>query len=309
MAVAATGGHIAELHRLLPRMKAPEVGVEWVTDDTPQSRSLLAGERVHWVRPVYPRDRRAALANLVPAARLLATRRYSAVVSTGSGVALSFLPLARLRGVSAHYVESFTRLDEPSATGRLLARVPGLRVYTQHERWAGGRWQFRGSVFDDFAACPPRRTPALTRVVVTLGTTPYGFRALVERLMAVLPPATEVLWQTGATDTADLPIEAHGILPADELMSAMRAADVVVAHAGIGSALTALDAEKVPVLVPRRHSRGEQNDDHQTRIAAELERRGLAVAASSETLDLETLREAAGRGVGRLQRPLPFELG
>lgn len=308
LAVAATGGHIAELHHLLPRMKASEVGVEWVTDDTPQSRSLLAGERVHWVRPVYPRDRRAALANLAPAARLLASRRYSAIVSTGSGVALSFLPLARIRGLSTHYVESFTRLDEPSATGRLLARVPGLRVYTQHEHWADGRWQFRGSVFDDFVACPQRRTPVLARVVVTLGTNPYGFRALIERLVAVLPSATEVLWQTGATDTADLPIEAHGILPADELMSAMRAADVVVAHAGIGSTLTALDAEKVPVLVPRLRSRGEQNDDHQTRIAAELERRGLAIAASSHSLDLETLRDAGGRRVVRLSRPLPFDL-
>jgi UDP-N-acetylglucosamine--N-acetylmuramyl-(pentapeptide) pyrophosphoryl-undecaprenol N-acetylglucosamine transferase len=308
LAVAATGGHIAELHHLLPRMKAREVGVEWVTDDTPQSRSLLAGERVHWVRPVYPSDRRAVLANLRPALRLLAARHYSAVVSTGSGVALSFLPLARMRGMSTHYVESFTRIDAPSATGRLLARVPGLRVYTQHETWAGERWTFRGSVFDDFDADHRVRAASLARVVVTLGTNPYGFRALLERLLAVLPATTEVLWQTGVTDAAGLPIRAHTILPAHELASAMRSADVVVAHAGIGSALAALAAEKVPVLVPRLHTRGEQSDDHQTRVAAELERRGMAIATSAEELDLETLRAAGGRRVVRVQRPRRFEL-
>lgn len=308
LAVAATGGHIVELHHLIPRVVPHGAHTEWVTDDTPQSRSLLAGEHVHYVQPVYPRDRRAVLANLGVALRLMARRRYSAVISTGSGVALSFLPLARMTGLSTHYIESFTRLEGPSATGRLLARLPGLRVYTQHDTWAEGRWRFRGSVFDEFVPGEPGEAREVTRVVVTLGTSPYGFRALLERLVAVLPPAADVLWQTGATDAVGLPIEPRAVLPAHKLTAAMRAADVVVAHAGIGSTLSALNAGKVPVLVPRTQTRGEQIDDHQELVAADLQSRGLAIAATSEALDLATLREASRRRVDRLERPPLFEL-
>ncbi len=289
-------------------MKDPEALVEWVTNDAPQSRSLLAGEQVHWVNPVFPRDRRAALSNVAPAARLLSSRRYSAVISTGSGVALSFLPLARLRNISTHYIESFTRLNEPSLTGRLLARVPGLRVYTQHESWAGERWRFSGSVFDEFAVEERRETSKLARMVVTLGQNPYGFRRLLESLLAVLPDDVDVVWQTGATDVAGLPIESRPILPAHELAAEILRADVVVAHAGIGSALAVLTAGKIPVLVPRLFAQGEQVDDHQEHVADELERRGLAIAASVEALDLATLRRASTLRVVRTQCPRRFEL-
>jgi hypothetical protein len=53
-------------------------------------------------------------------------------VSTGSAIALSFLPVARLRGVPCHCIESAARSASPSQTGRLLRRVPGVRLYTQY---------------------------------------------------------------------------------------------------------------------------------------------------------------------------------
>lgn len=52
LAAASTGGHRSELHRLLPRMLAGAAAVDWVTFDTPQSRSLLAGERVRLARGI-----------------------------------------------------------------------------------------------------------------------------------------------------------------------------------------------------------------------------------------------------------------
>ena len=53
--VASTGGHLFQLTRLAPRLGlSPDS--EWVTFDTPQSRSLLKGKVVHHVPYVAPRD-------------------------------------------------------------------------------------------------------------------------------------------------------------------------------------------------------------------------------------------------------------
>lgn len=304
--VAATGGHLAQLHQLRPRLVPAGEDVVWATFDSPQSRSLLANEVVEYVPYVAPRGYRRIAGNLLHARRILREHDVTQVFSTGSGVALSFLPLARAHGIPAHYIESAARSAGPSATGQLLALVPGIRLSSQYESWAGGRWGRSVSVFDDFAPLPSEVPAELRKVVVTLGTIEgYGFRSLVERLVRVLPSGTEVLWQTGVTDVSGLLLASRRSMPQHELHEAMAEADVVVAHAGIGSALGALNAGRCPVLVPRRAARQEHVDDHQAQIAEELDRRSLAVYREVDDLSLGDLLAAAGRSVERRVSTLP----
>jgi UDP-N-acetylglucosamine transferase subunit ALG13 len=88
-----------------------------------------------------------------------------------------------------------------------------------------------------------------------------------------------------------------------ELEQAMREADVVVTHAGTGSALAALEAGQAPVLVPRSAARGEHVDDHQYQTARELAGRSLAVQAEARELTLEHLARASSLRVSRLAAP------
>ncbi len=225
------------------------------------------------MRFVGGRDPVNLLRNLPAARRILRDHAIDTVVSTGSSMALPFFALARARRLDCHYIESAARSEGPSATGALISRIPGVRLYAQYSSWASGGWHYRGSVFDSFepdedGAHPPIR---LRKVVVTLGTyRGYGFERLVRRLLAILPPETDVLWQTGDTDTGGLGIDGQRAIPERDLIQAIREADAVVAHAGVGAALVTLEAGKCPVLVPRRHAMGEHVDDHQTQIAKEL---------------------------------------
>jgi UDP-N-acetylglucosamine--N-acetylmuramyl-(pentapeptide) pyrophosphoryl-undecaprenol N-acetylglucosamine transferase len=308
--VSSVGGHLAELHRLLPRLREIERDRVWVTFDTPQSRSVLAGEEVRFVDYTGPRDLANVLRHTRVATRMFAGRHpFSSVVSTGSGIALSFLPIAQLRGAQCHYIESATRSSGPSLTGRLLRRVPGVSVYAQYRRWAHAPWAYSGSVFDNFSPGPARDAGRIARAVVTLGTMEdYEFRALVERALAILPSDAEVLWQVGCTDVSDLPIRACRQLPAAELHAAIAEADVVIAHAGCGSSIDALTAGKKPLLVPRRGAHGENVDDHHALIAAELDGRGLAIARSVEQLTLEDVQLAARGSVRTDAVAEPFRL-
>jgi UDP-N-acetylglucosamine transferase subunit ALG13 len=308
--VAAAGGHLKQLHKLLPRI--PELDGErvWVTYDTSQSRSLLEGEDVVYGHYMASRDYGNVARNAALAERLLREAKFDRVLSTGSAIALSFLPLARARGVACHYIESAARPGSPSITGNLLRRVPGMRLYTQYRSWAQPPWRYFGSVFDSYVPqLPAAGDVPIRRVVVTLGTSKkYGMRRLVEQLVKVIPPEAEVLWQTGATDLTGLPIEASPVVSATDLDQATREADVVIAHAGTGSALGALEAGRCPILVPRRKAHGENADDHQALIAQELDRRGLAIAPADENVTPEVLARAAAIRIEEAEAPPPCPL-
>jgi UDP-N-acetylglucosamine transferase subunit ALG13 len=296
--VSSTGGHLSELYQLAPRMVELERPFEWVTFRTPQSEALLADESVTWAHYTGQRDAGGVVRNLPLARRMLAGPEIGAVVSTGAAIALAFLPLARLKRRDAHYVEGIARTEAPSLTGRLLRAVPGVHFYTQWPNWADEQWSYNGSVFDRFTAEHQVADPVdIRNVVVLLGTMPYSFRRLVDRLLEILPPAASVTWQTGSTVVDDLPIEGQKIMAPAQLAMAIEKADVVVGHAGGGSALQVMEAGKCPVLVPRESAHKEHVDDHQLEIAAMLPALGLAVGARVEELTLDHLVQAAGTRV------------
>lgn len=308
--VASSGGHVAELYRLAPRVLEPGDEPLWVTNDTQQTRSLLHEEQVVWMPYLGSRNLSGTAAAVVPAVRLVRRARPRLVVSTGSGIALAFLPPSRALGVPCHYVESATRTRGPSLTGTALARVPGVHCYTQHPAWAGRRWHYGGSVLEGYQPTLATPVTAVRRVVITLGTWRQPFRRLVDRLLTLLPlvvaPDADILWQTGHTDVPDVP-DARPFVPARELADAIREADLVVTHAGMGATMDALEAGRCPVVVPRTASAGEQVDDHQRDLAHSLSAAGLVVAVDADALGAQDLLRAAGRAT-RATPPGRFEL-
>jgi UDP-N-acetylglucosamine--N-acetylmuramyl-(pentapeptide) pyrophosphoryl-undecaprenol N-acetylglucosamine transferase len=304
--VASSGGHLAELHDLVPRLGVQER--RWVTFDSPQSRSLLAGEDVVHVPPAASRDLVGAVRDLVIARKMFRRRRYDQVISTGASVAMSFFVPATAAGVECAYIESATRTHGPSLTGRMAARLPGVRMFTQYRSWADETWLYGGSIFDGFAAEPSGRRP-VRKVVVTLGTHPrYTFPRLLARLVDVLPPGLDVLWQVGATRIARMPADARVSVPVDEMRRAMREADVVVSHAGVGSALAAMQAGRRAVYVPRRRLHGEHVDDHQVAMARELQSRDLVLAREADEVTFADLETAASWSVQASPLVQPFRL-
>jgi UDP-N-acetylglucosamine transferase subunit ALG13 len=282
------------------RMMAPLLEPErhtdavWITHPAPQSRTMLAGDRAHFVEAVHPRDWRAALRRAPEILRILRRNGVDRVYSTGAGIAISTLPAARLVGARPRYIESLARTQGPSVTGKILQLLPWVPVFTQYPHNASRRWSYAFSLLDTFTAVEAREPSVPTRVFVTLGTQrDWRFRRLVDRVLDVLPDGAEVVWQTGATDVSDLGLAASALMSDEEFHAAVEAADVVISHAGVGTLLTCLSVGKVPVLVPRLARFGEHVDDHQRQIAALAAQRGLAVAAEADELTVDHLTRAA----------------
>lgn len=310
--VASGGGHLKQLAELAPRLRGVDREFIWVTWRSPQSESLLAGQETIFVRATQPRDPVGVTKNLDFAIKLVPRADVTGVVTTGSQIVLPFLLVGRALNKSCHFIESAARTDGPSLSARISRRLPGMHLYSQYHAWANDRWRYVGSVFDGFEAIPLESSaadPAALRVVVSLGTLPrWQFRRLVEACLKVIPDGSHVLWQIGCTDVSSLPIDGREEVPADELEAATAAADVVISHAGVGSALTALRCGKRPILVPREAARGEHVDNHQRQIALELAGRNLALFRTPDTLRADDLREARRARVVIPVNPPPIYL-
>ena len=80
----------------------------------------------------------------------------------------------------------------------------------------------------------------------------------------------EVFGQIGPTRLRPQHFPAASYVTADECLRRLAWADVVVAHAGMGSILTALDAGKPVVVLPRQARLGEHRNDHQAATVRHL---------------------------------------
>jgi len=115
-------------------------------------------------------------------------------------------------------------------------------------------------------------------IFATIGTQ-LPFPRLMAALDALAPHLSEpVIAQVGSDPGPYRHMDAHESLPAERFDTLFAQARVVVAHAGIGSILSARKHERPLILVPRRADLGEHRNDHQIATARELEHRaGLCI--------------------------------
>jgi UDP-N-acetylglucosamine transferase subunit ALG13 len=121
-------------------------------------------------------------------------------------------------------------------------------------------------------------------IFVTVGTQ-LPFERLVgavEEWAARQSPRPDVLAQVGG-GRVDYPhLRCVRTLDGRAYADAIAGARLLVAHAGTGSILTALDCGVPVILLPRDAVRGEHRDDHQMQTARQMERMGLVTVAWSE---------------------------
>ena len=92
----------------------------------------------------------------------------------------------------------------------------------------------------------------------------------------------DVFAQVGASQWTPTHLSYSAFLPPDEFARRFAAAKVVVAHAGMGTILSALRWEKPLLVMPRRAALGEQRNDHQIATARHLSALGKVNVAMDD---------------------------
>lgn len=112
------GGHLQQMLALEPAWRGAERS--WVTLPSADVGSLLKDEAVVLAHGPTNRSLANLLRNLAVAWRVLRQTRPDAILSTGAGLAVPFFLVGKLLGIRLVYVESVTRTDVLSLSGRLV---------------------------------------------------------------------------------------------------------------------------------------------------------------------------------------------
>jgi UDP-N-acetylglucosamine transferase subunit ALG13 len=118
----------------------------------------------------------------------------------------------------------------------------------------------------------------------------------------------DVFGQIGPTDYEPRHFAYAQFLDAPECRRRIEQASVVVAHAGMGTILTALELGKPVVVMPRRADLGEHRNEHQLSTARNLLAQGRVIVAMDEVHLVEKLQNLnrltdAGQRIGRFASP------
>ena len=145
MIVCSAGGHFQAALQLRSFWEVHER--IWVTFQTPVAETSLCNERVYWAYSPTNRSVPNLLRNLGLAWQVLHKERPDVVISSGAGVAVPFLWLARLLGSQTVFIESITRVVDLSLSAKLA--LPFLTVLYVH--WAQLQAKYRQAelIFDD----------------------------------------------------------------------------------------------------------------------------------------------------------------
>jgi beta-1,4-N-acetylglucosaminyltransferase len=143
--VCSPGGHLQQMLALEPAWR--EMDRAWVTLPGADVGYLLADEDITLGNGPTNRSIRRLLLNLGLAWRLLRRDRPDAILSTGAGLAVPFFLVGKLLGIRLVYVESVTRTETISLSGRLVYRFAD-RFFVQWPEAARGRRRavYAGSV-------------------------------------------------------------------------------------------------------------------------------------------------------------------
>jgi UDP-N-acetylglucosamine transferase subunit ALG13 len=76
-------------------------------------------------------------------------------------------------------------------------------------------------------------------------------------------PELEVFAQIGASDYSPMHMQFEKFITPAEAEDKMKHASLIIAHAGMGSILTALDFQTPIIVMPRKASLGEHRNEHQ----------------------------------------------
>ncbi|HET7444354.1 MAG TPA: PssD/Cps14F family polysaccharide biosynthesis glycosyltransferase [Solirubrobacterales bacterium] len=126
--VCSPGGHLQQMLALGPAWRGHDRA--WVTLPGADVSSLLADEQVTIAHSPTNRNVKNLARNTGLAWRLLRRRRPDAILSTGAGIAVPFFLIGKLLGIRTVYVESVTRTESLSLSGRMVYRLAG-RFFVQ----------------------------------------------------------------------------------------------------------------------------------------------------------------------------------
>src|SRR5215472_17886230 len=131
---------------------------------------------------------------------------------------------------------------------------------------------------------------------VSVGNATQPFRRLIDKTVALAPRLPRpVVVQQGNTSLKGEGYIAQSFMGMEEFGQCMAHAELLILHAGAGSVIHAIQAGKIPVVMPRLVKYRESIDDHQLEFARALAESGKIVLVEDPADLMSAVAEALRR--------------
>lgn len=286
LCASSTGGHLSEMQQLLPALRDKDLIL--LTSRAGDAGSV-PGHRHHAVREASRWSRTKGLATFLQVLWAVLRFRPDVVLSTGAAPGFFAAVAGRILGSRVIWVDSLANVSEVSLAGRLAQRFAHA-FFVQWADLADANRRFSGRLIPppepparpgsprgpEATASPDRaerspETPASPVVFLTVGVQLPHERLVRELDRWAAATGTPVVAQIG--DCAYRPrsfLKVHGALDERSYRGVLDECTHVVAHAGVGTILSARDCGKPLLVVPRIAALGEHRSDHQQATARKL---------------------------------------
>jgi len=143
--IASSGGHLFQLSSLKEFWGEKEHF--WVSFPTEDAKYLLRNEKVFWAHFPTNRNVKNLIRNLFLAFKIVKKEKPDAIISTGAGIAVPFIIIGKIFNIKTLYLESITRSEELSLSGRLVYPfVDNLLVQWPELAEMYSKAEFRGRI-------------------------------------------------------------------------------------------------------------------------------------------------------------------
>jgi beta-1,4-N-acetylglucosaminyltransferase len=116
--ICSSGGHLYQLYSL--RECFQPYSHFWVSFSTEDAKYLLRDEKVYWAYHPTHRNLKNFAKNCLLARKVITREKPDYIVTTGAGVGVSFVYVASFYRIKTVYLESFSRIEELSLSGKLV---------------------------------------------------------------------------------------------------------------------------------------------------------------------------------------------
>ena len=140
--VCSHGGHLTELMYLAQAFEGANIII--ISYDNPRTRAI---ESKKYLFPNMGENLFEIIKNIPKMFSILLNEKPDIIISNGAELAIPFFYIAKLLRIKSVFIESYTRIDQPTITGRLVYPVSNLflvlwpemlRVYGNRAKYWGG---------------------------------------------------------------------------------------------------------------------------------------------------------------------------
>lgn len=271
--VCSHGGHLTELMYLSEAFK--EADTFLVSYDNPRTRAIDSrklllpnlGEKPHECFRQIPRM-----------IRVLQKEKPDVIISNGAELAIPFFYLGKALGSRTVFIECFTRIDQPTITGKLVYPVSDLFLVLWPEmlNLYRHRAEYWGGLFDIRYPDIHSTSEGKDGILVVTGMHSKGFDRLVKKIDEIAGTLDEeVVVQIGHTAYEPKNCRFFRFLERDEDIRKLMSQSRIVVGQGAMTLVDSLMLETPVIAIPRLERYGEHINDHQMVFSRKLEELGL----------------------------------